>query len=128
MSSQTQWIYKEIEQEVTRVSSDLEDLLLQAVDTQRSFGEIQADSVIADAVHHVEVGLWAAATDGHGDAEDIATAALCLWTHKNLTPGKLQIVKKEGYILKCLVLFQQSPQNYLVHSDKRQRRELRAWN
>lgn len=97
-SSQTQLIYKEIEQEVTRVSSDLEDLLLQAVDTKRSFGEIQADSVIADAVHHVEVGLRAAATDGHGDAEDIATAALCLWTHKNGTPEKLLIVKREGFI------------------------------
>lgn len=57
---------------------DLEDLLLQAVNTQRPLGEIQPDSIIANAVHHVQVGLWAAATNGDRDAEDIAAAALRL--------------------------------------------------
>lgn len=62
------------------VSSDLEDLLLQAVDTQRSLGEIQAHSIDPNAVHHVQVGLGATAAHGHRDAEDvgIASAALCL--------------------------------------------------
>lgn len=61
-------------------TSDLEDLLLQTVDTERSFGEVQAHAAVPDAVHHVQVGLGAAATDGHWDAEDvdIATAALRL--------------------------------------------------
>ncbi len=52
-ASQTQQLCKGTRQEVPNVSSDLEDLLLQAVDTQRSFGEIQAHAIIANTVHHV---------------------------------------------------------------------------
>lgn len=68
-------------QQVTRVCFDLKDLLLQAVDTQSSFGKIQAHSVVSNTVHHVQVGLRAAAPNGYRDAEDvdIATAALRLW-------------------------------------------------
>ena len=63
--------------------SDLEDLLLQAVDPQRSLCEVQAHPVVPHTVHHVQVGLRAAAAHRHRDAEDvgIASTALCLETH-----------------------------------------------
>lgn len=68
------------------VSSDLKDLLLQAVDPQRPLSEIQAHPVISDAVHHIQVGLRAATPHGHRDAEDvdIAAAALRLMKQKHI--------------------------------------------
>lgn len=68
-------------QAVLQVRSDLEDLLLQTVDTQSSFVKIQSHSFMPDAVHHVQVGLRTATANRNGDAEDvgITTAALCLW-------------------------------------------------
>lgn len=51
--------------------SHLEDLLLQAVDAQRPFSKIQAHATVADAVHHVQVGLGAATPYGHRYTEDV---------------------------------------------------------
>ena len=39
------------------VSSDLKDLLLQAVNAQRSLCEIQTHAMVSYAVNHVQVGL-----------------------------------------------------------------------
>lgn len=50
-------IYIETRPERRNVSSDLEDLLLQAVDAQRSLVEIQTHSAVSGAVHHVQVGF-----------------------------------------------------------------------
>lgn len=80
----------QVEHSQSTETSDLEDLLLQTVDTERSFGEVQAHAAVPNAVHHVQVGLGAAPTDGHWDAEDvdIATAALRLRRDTQGTGGR----------------------------------------
>lgn len=57
------------------LSADLKDLLLQAVNAQRSLREVQPHAVITEAVDHVQVGVGAASPDGHRDAEDVDIVA-----------------------------------------------------
>lgn len=91
-------------EKVSNVSSDLEDLLLQAVDTQRPLGEIQAHSVISNAVHHVQVGLWASTANGHRDAEDVDIAAAALRLMKQSTHKKeIILLGKQTYSFQCVI-------------------------